>query len=127
MAGKKPDEYKGVAKFLTFLSQPEIQAQWHQETGYLPITMAAYEHHEEVRLLRQEPGHRRLRRADDRQDDQATRAACALGNFVQIRDVIEEELEAVLGRQEDREGGGWTTAAKRGNEIIDRFAKANKG
>ena len=28
-----------------------------------------------------------------------------LGNFVQIRDVIDEELEHVLGRQEDAEGG----------------------
>ena len=43
MGGKKPEEYKGVAKFFTFLSQPEIQAEWHQATGYLPITMAAYE------------------------------------------------------------------------------------
>ena len=44
MSGKKPDEYKGVAKFFTFLSKPEVQAEWHQDTGYLPITMAAYEH-----------------------------------------------------------------------------------
>src|SRR4029450_7590279 len=43
MSGKKKDEYKGVAKFLTFLSQPEIQAEFSQATGYLPITMAAYE------------------------------------------------------------------------------------
>ena len=43
MAGKKKDEYKAVAKFLTFLSQPEVQAEFSQATGYLPITMAAYE------------------------------------------------------------------------------------
>ncbi|WP_133129335.1 extracellular solute-binding protein [Legionella yabuuchiae] len=29
--------YKGVARFLEFLSLPEVQLQWHQNTGYLPI------------------------------------------------------------------------------------------
>jgi len=43
MGGKKPAEYKGVAKFLAFLSQPEIQMEWHTGTGYVPITQASYE------------------------------------------------------------------------------------
>src|SRR6185295_4367046 len=37
------DEYKGVAKFFGFLSKPQIQAAWHQSTGYLPITRAAFD------------------------------------------------------------------------------------
>ena len=41
--GKSPAEYKAVTAFFTFISQPEIQAFWHQNTGYLPITTAAYE------------------------------------------------------------------------------------
>ena len=28
---------------MTYLSSPEVQAWWHQETGYVPITTAAYE------------------------------------------------------------------------------------
>ena len=36
-------EYKGVAKFFSFLSKPEVQAAWHQNTGYLPITRAAFD------------------------------------------------------------------------------------
>src|SRR6201999_1711492 len=43
MGGKSKEEYKGVAKFLTYLSKPDVQARWHEETGYLPITNAAYE------------------------------------------------------------------------------------
>ena len=43
MGGKKPEEYKGVAKFFTFLSDTNRQAKLHQESGYLPITKAAYE------------------------------------------------------------------------------------
>jgi sn-glycerol 3-phosphate transport system substrate-binding protein len=37
MQGQTDEEYKGVAAFLNFLSSP-IQAKWHQDTGYLPIT-----------------------------------------------------------------------------------------
>jgi sn-glycerol 3-phosphate transport system substrate-binding protein len=40
MAGKKPAEYKGVAEFFNYLSDPEVQAKSHQRTGYLPITTA---------------------------------------------------------------------------------------
>ena len=32
----------GVAKFPDFLTKPENAAEWHQKTGYLPITTAAY-------------------------------------------------------------------------------------
>jgi sn-glycerol 3-phosphate transport system substrate-binding protein len=57
MGGKPANEYKGVAKFLTFLSQPELQAEFHQTTGYLPITMAAYELTQEVRpIYEKNPG-----------------------------------------------------------------------
>jgi sn-glycerol 3-phosphate transport system substrate-binding protein len=43
LKGRPVTEYKGVARFFAFLSRPEIQARWHQATGYLPITRAAYE------------------------------------------------------------------------------------
>ena len=37
------EEYAAVARFFAYLSQPQVQASWHQNTGYLPITGAAYE------------------------------------------------------------------------------------
>ncbi|HRY27196.1 MAG TPA: sn-glycerol-3-phosphate ABC transporter substrate-binding protein UgpB, partial [Geminicoccaceae bacterium] len=43
LQGHDAAEYEGVAKFFTYLSSPEVQAWYHQETGYLPITTAAYE------------------------------------------------------------------------------------
>ena len=43
------DEYKGVAKFFTYLSSTEVQAKWHQQTGYLPITKAAYRGDQDAR------------------------------------------------------------------------------
>ena len=41
MSGRKPEEYKGVARFMSFLSRPEVQMDWHVKTGYVPITQAA--------------------------------------------------------------------------------------
>ena len=73
---------------------PEIAGHWHQTTGYLPITLERLRTHQEVRLLREEPRHRRLGEADDRQDHRQNSRGVRLGNFVQIRDIIDEELEA---------------------------------
>ncbi|MGY4328733.1 sn-glycerol 3-phosphate transport system substrate-binding protein [Bradyrhizobium sp. LB7.2] len=42
MGGKSADEYKGIAKFMTFLSDTDRQIYIHKASGYLPITKAAY-------------------------------------------------------------------------------------
>ena len=41
MQGHESEEYKGVGEFLSFLSTSDVQAAWHQNTGYLPITAEA--------------------------------------------------------------------------------------
>ncbi|VTR25718.1 glycerol-3-phosphate transporter periplasmic binding protein [Serratia fonticola] len=48
--------YKGVAEFLQYLAQPEIAAEWHQKTGYLPITTAAYEMTKQQGFYDKNPG-----------------------------------------------------------------------
>jgi sn-glycerol 3-phosphate transport system substrate-binding protein len=48
-----------------------------------------------------------------------------LGNFVQIRTIIDEELEGVWsGKKQPKEA--LDLAIKRGNEQLERFEKANK-
>ena len=56
LEGHPKAEYKGVAKFLTYLSSPEVQAWWHQETGYVPITTAAYELSKKQGFYEKNPG-----------------------------------------------------------------------
>ena len=58
LQGKPKAEYKGVAKFLTYLSSAPVQAKWHQETGYVPITLAAAKTHRGGGLLQEVPGPR---------------------------------------------------------------------
>jgi sn-glycerol 3-phosphate transport system substrate-binding protein len=49
-----------------------------------------------------------------------------LGNFNQIRAIMDEELEQVwAGKKTAKEA--LDTAVKRGNEQLERFQKANKG
>ncbi len=125
MGGKKKDEYKGVAKFLTFLSQPEIQAEFSQATGYLPITMASYELTKKSGFYDKNPGTDVAVQQMIVKTTNNSRGVRA-GNMSQIRDVTDEELEAVwAGKKTPKQG--LDDAVRRGNEVIDRFNKANKG
>lgn len=37
IAGQTPEIERGIAQFLSFLSQPQQQKQWYQQTGYIPL------------------------------------------------------------------------------------------
>jgi sn-glycerol 3-phosphate transport system substrate-binding protein len=125
MSGRPAAEYKGVAKFFAFLSQPEIQAEWHQGTGYLPITMAAYELTKKSGFYEKTPGPNVAVEQMIVKTTNNSRGV-RLGNFVQVRTAIEEELENVwAGKKKPKEA--LDEAVKRGNEIIERFQKANQG
>ncbi len=124
MSGKKPDEYKGVARFLKFLSQPEIQAKWHQETGYLPITTAAYDLTRKSGFYETAPGPQVAVEQMIVKTTAKSRGV-RLGNLPQIRTATEEELEQVWnGKKTAKEA--LDAAVKRGNELLARFEKANK-
>lgn len=124
MGGHKPEEYKGVARFFSFLSRPEIQSDWHQSTGYLPVTMQAYELTRQSGFYDKNPG------ADVAVKQMIVRTTdksrgIRLGNFPQIRSVIDEELEAVwAGKKSPKEA--LDSAVARGNDLLARFEKTVK-
>ncbi|MCU6432415.1 sn-glycerol-3-phosphate ABC transporter substrate-binding protein UgpB [Undibacterium sp. Jales W-56] len=124
MNGKKNEEYKGIAKFYKFLSQPEVQAKWHQETGYLPITNAAYELTKKSGFYDKTPGPNvAVQQMIVKTTDKSR--GIRLGSFVQIRTIMDEELESVwAGKKSAKEA--LDTAVARGNELLERFEKANK-
>jgi sn-glycerol 3-phosphate transport system substrate-binding protein len=125
MGGKKKDEYKAVAKFLNFLSQPEIQAQFSEETGYVPITTAAYDLVKKQGFYEKNPGTDVAVQQLIVKTTNNSRGVRA-GNLSQIRDVTDEELEAVwAGKKTPQQA--LDDAVRRGNEIIERFNKANNG
>ena len=125
MNGKKAEEYKGVAEFFKYLSNAEVQAKSHQETGYLPITTAAFGITEKSGFYKQNPGTdvsvtQMIRKTTDKS------RGIRLGNFVQIRTINDEELEQVwAGRKTAKQA--LDDAVRRGNEQLARFEAANKG
>jgi sn-glycerol 3-phosphate transport system substrate-binding protein len=125
MGGKKPNEYKGIAKFLAFLSRPDIQMQWHTVTGYVPITQAAYELTKKSGFYDKDPGAEFAVKQLTNKPPTANSKGLRFGNFVQGRNVIEEELEAVFAGKKDAKTG-LDEAVKRGNEILRQFEAANK-
>jgi sn-glycerol 3-phosphate transport system substrate-binding protein len=124
MQGKKAEEYKGVAAFFNHLSDPNVQAAAHQRTGYLPITTAAYGITEKSGFYKQNPGTdvsvtQMIRKVTDKS------RGIRLGNFVQVRTVVDEEMEQVWGGKKTAKEG-LESAKKRGDELLERFEKANK-
>jgi sn-glycerol 3-phosphate transport system substrate-binding protein len=124
MSGKKANEYKCVADFFNYLSKPEIQAKSHQETGYLPITMAAYELTKKSGFYDKNPGtdvpvQQMILKTTDKS------RGIRLGNFVQIRTINDEEMENIWsGKKTVPQAVG--DMIKRGNEQLERFEKTSK-
>jgi sn-glycerol 3-phosphate transport system substrate-binding protein len=125
MGGKKPAEYKGVAKFLSYLAKPEVQMDWHTATGYVPITMASYEMTRKSGFYDKNPGADMAVKELTNKAPTANSKGLRFGNFVQGREVIEEEMEAIFAGKKDAKAG-LDEAVKRGNEILRKFEAANK-
>jgi sn-glycerol 3-phosphate transport system substrate-binding protein len=125
LSGKPKAEYKGVAKFFTYLSSPEVQAKWHQETGYVPITTAAYELTRKQGFYEKFPGRDVAVQQLGLNKPTPNSKGLRIGNFVQIRDVMDEELEAVWAGQKTAKQA-LDTAVERGNKLLADFARANR-
>lgn len=124
MNGKKAEEYKGVGQFFAYLSKPEVAAKSHQRTGYLPVTTAAYELTEKSGFYKENPGtdvavQQMIRKTTDKS------RGIRLGNFVQVRTIVDEEMEGVWSGKQDAKAA-LAAITKRGNEQLERFQKTNR-
>ena len=125
MAGQTDEEFKGVAAFMNFLSSPEIQAKWHQDTGYLLITTAAYEKTKADGFYEKNPGTDIAVIQMTAKEPTANSKGLRLGSFDQIRGIIDEELEAVWSGDKDAQTA-LDSAVERGNQLLRRFEQANR-
>jgi len=125
MGGKTADEYKGVAKFLTFLSAANRQVALHKATGYVPITITAYEKAKPSGYYKQNPGAQTTIQQLTHKPPTENSKGLRFGNFVQGREVIEEEMETVFAGRKDAKSA-LDDAVRRGNEILRKFEAATK-
>src|SRR6201991_311528 len=125
MGGKKPEEYKGIAKFFTFLSDTGRQAKLHQESGYLPITKAAYEKSIKDGFYEKNPVLQTpLKELTNKEPTENSRGL-RFGNMVQMRDVWAEEIEAALAGKKTAQQALDEAVAK-GNAMLRTFEKTAK-
>ena len=122
MARHTPEEYKGVAQFFDYLAATENQVFWHTKSGYLPITPMAYETTKSSGFYAANPGTDVSVRQMTLNPPTENSKGLRLGNFVQIRDVMDEELEAVWsGKKQPKEA--LDTAVERGNRLLRQFER----
>jgi len=125
MKGAKPIEYTGVARFFQYLASTEIQAWWAGGTGYLPLTNAAVKAMEASGHFRSNPNQRtaiaQMRAGQLTPNSQGIR----LGNFVSIRDAIEEQMENIFNGSKTAKQGLDDAVAK-GNDVLREFAALYK-
>jgi sn-glycerol 3-phosphate transport system substrate-binding protein len=125
LGGRKPGEYRAAARFLSWLARPEVQADWHQVTGYVPLTRAAYELTAQKGFYKQHPGHeiaikQLLLNAPTRES-----RGIRLGDFPEIRAILEQELETVWeGKVPPKLA--LDRAADRGNQLLRKFESAHR-
>ena len=115
--GKSAEEYKGVAAFFEYLSQTGVQEYLHQTSGYLPVTMAAYEATRASGFYdnntgRETPITQMMGKAPT-ENSKGVR----LVNLPQVRDIENEEFEKMLAGQQTAQQA-LDNAAARGNAAI---------
>lgn len=123
--GRTPAEYKGVASFLKYLSEPAQDAQWHQATGYVPVTLGGYELSKQQGFYEKNPGTeipiQQLRRGQVTENSKGFR----LGRMPEIRNIEYEEIEKALQGQQTAQQALDNVVA-RGNRVLREFERANR-
>jgi len=117
--GKSDAEYKGVATFFNFLSQTKIQARLHQVSGYMPVTMAAYEETKKSGFYDKNPGRETPLLQMMGKPPTENSKGVRLVNLPQVRDIMNEEFESMLAGKQDAKAA-LDKSVERGNAAIQQ-------
>ena len=124
LQGNPKGDYAGVAAFMNYLSDVFVQTFWHQNTGYVPITNAAYELTKRSGYYEKNEGRDVAILQMSGKAPTANSKGLRLGSFVQTRDIINDELEAIWSGKKTAQQG-LDDAVARGNKLLRKFEKAN--
>lgn len=119
-------EYKGVADFYKYISGTEVGAKWHTDTGYLPLTRASFEAVKKTDYYQKNPGAdvpiEQMLRGTTSENTRGLR----LGGLIEIRNIIQEEMEKMLQGQQTPEQA-MAAGTTRGNVVLRNFERTNRG
>lgn len=98
IAGQSKEADNGSAAFLSFLAQPKQAAQWHQETGYLPVTQQAFQETGDSYYKKLNEWSTLLAAHSGAADDAAR--GFRVKNYPEIRDMFHQQItHALAGNQ----------------------------
>jgi sn-glycerol 3-phosphate transport system substrate-binding protein len=121
-SNKKPEVYKGVTKFFKYLASPAVAAAWHQNTGYVPVTKAAYELTKQQGFYDKNPGTDVGVKQLNVQTTAQSRGV-RLGFLPQIREIEDADIERIVsGKMSAKDG--LADMVKRGDELLEKFQKS---
>ncbi len=125
--GRNAAEWKGVAEFYRYLSQPEIDAKWHMDTGYVPVRRASYQVAKSQGFYEKNPGtevaiEQLLRGGETTPNTRGIR----LGGYVEIRNIIQEEMEKSFQGQQNGQQA-MEAVTQRANAVLRNFERQNRG
>ncbi len=103
LSGHPAAEQKGLADFIAFLASPVVAAEWHQRTGFLPLSEAAWRA-SSVSYYPSLPGADGVIRALSQAPAQYTRGF-RLVNYGAVNEIMDQELDSIFaGRKPPKAG-----------------------
>lgn len=124
LQGKSDEQYKAAAAFLDYLTKPEVQAQWHKVTGYVPITTAAYDLAKSEGYYNENPYGETAIKSLSLNAPTPNSRGIRFGNMVQVRDVINTELEYLWSGKKTAQQA-LDSAVEKGNQLLRDFERNN--
>ena len=122
---RTPAEYRAVAQFLAYIAQPAQDAEWHQRTGYVPVTLEGYAESQRQGFYTRNPGADVPIQQLTRGTVTANSRGFRLGRMPELRNIIYEEVERALQGQQTAQGA-LDNVVGRGNRVLREFERANK-
>ena len=126
-AQRSAAENQGIAQFFAWLARPEVVRKWHVETGFLPVRQSVFRALEGEGFYRQNPGAdipiTQLLRGGGQMTENSM--GIRLGGFVEIRTIIQEEMERAFQGQQNAEQA-LNNAVQRGNVVLRNFERQNR-
>ena len=92
--GRTKDVYNGIATFLAYLATPVVAVEWHQKTGSLPWTSAAYLVSSRTGFYDKLPGLAGVMKTAATSQAASSRGI-RLPNYDKVREIMDTQLDAV--------------------------------
>ena len=123
--GRSPQELDGIVKFFKFVAQPEETARWHMDTGYFPATKAAVELLRKQEWFVKHPNHETAFKQIQEGPDTPNTRGVLLGNFVQIRTIVDTAIEkALAGKLSPRDA--LDEAARESGKLLEEYNRIHQ-